>query len=107
MIDGITDFYNQEFSVLRASVLENGIGGFSTEWTAVAEGLCRLRPMTGTEQESGDKKTVFGSHRLYCAPLDVTETDRIRVDYQEYDILWIKNPMSMGNHLEIELELRA
>lgn len=64
----------------------------------------RMRPLTGTEILANEKLGLVTSHRFYCPVIDVEEKDRIYNSTTEntYEVKFVKDPMEMGDHLEID-----
>ncbi len=64
----------------------------------------RMRPLTGTEILANEKLGLVTSHRFYCAVIDVEEKDKIYNSNtgNTYEVKFVKNPMEMGDHLEID-----
>ena len=108
MIKGIQKYYTPGKTILRnVDPQRNDIGGFIDDWQQI---LCingRIRPLSGNEREAAGKQTLFASHKLYCDILDINEKDRIHdaADDQTYEVKFVSDPMHMGNHLEVYLEL--
>lgn len=107
MIEHIEHFFAPGISVLRNDPDDNDIGGQVDDWTLHLSIDGIIRPLSGNEAVSADKLTLIATHTLYCGVHDILETDRIRdAAGNEYDIKFVQNPMNMGNHLQISLELR-
>ena len=105
MITGIERFYTPGHRIEAYVETSQGFGGPVYHWKPKHTLAGRLRPLSGDERLSADKQTVFADHRFYCAVEDITEADRyVSPGGDIYDIKFIKDPMSMSNHLEIDLE---
>lgn len=105
MIENIAVYYVDDVIIERKTTVPNGIGGFVTTWGTHLSIKGKMRPLSGKEQLSADKTTVFATHKLYCALADITEMDRVVFDGGVYEIKNIpKDVMNMHNHYEIDLE---
>lgn len=105
MINNIQDFYTSGHIIERYTETPGGFGGPEYTWTTHLAVDGRLRPLSGDKRLSADKETVFASHKFYTAVADIKETDRYKDPSGNiYTIKFISDPMSMGNHLEIDLE---
>lgn len=107
MIENIVRFYSPGITIFRNSSTKNKIGGSISNWQKHLEIEGLIRPLSGREQDVADKPTYIATHRLYCAPADILETDRVKdINGIEYDIHFVSDVMNMGNHLQIDLEQR-
>jgi SPP1 family predicted phage head-tail adaptor len=105
MIEQISGYYTDDVVIQRKAQVSNGIGGFETTWNTHLTIKGKMRPLSGKEQLSADKMTVFATHKLYCALADITEMDRVLFDGDIYEIKSTpKDVMNMHNHYEIDLE---
>ena len=102
----IERFYTTGHKILRYTETSSGFGGSTGAWaTHLTVDGC-LRPLSGDKRLSADKSTVYASHRFYTDVADIRESDRYQdPDGNNYIIKFIADPMSMGNHLQIDLEL--
>jgi SPP1 family predicted phage head-tail adaptor len=106
MIGNIVDYYTDNIIIERIDkVMSNGIGGYVESWKTHLSINGKMRPLSGKEQLSADKQTVFATHKLYCAIADITEMDRVVFNGDIFEIKNIpKDVMNMHNHYEIDLE---
>lgn len=105
MIQGIKSFYKPGITVMRNDPIKNGIGGQRDyfEVHLVIDGL--IRPISGDEMRISDKMTLKSNYRMYCDVVDIKETDRVYYGDNEFDVVFVSNPMDMGNHLQVDLIL--
>lgn len=103
----IEDYYIDDFKVKRQTLQNDGGGVFTPVFTDYSNVKGRLRPLTGNEILANDRIGLKTTHRFYCDVINVIVTDRIfdSVSSSSYDIKFIKNPMQMNHHLEIDCEL--
>ena len=87
----------------RKTHKKNDIGGWKEEWTTHALVVGLIRPLSGQERLSADKHTLVATHKFYCSPIDIKEGDRLIKDDRVFDVVFVKDPMSMGHHLEVDL----
>ena len=107
MTKNIKRFYTTGHKIQYYDPGDEGFGGSEGEWKDkdFSPIVARLSPLSGEQRLSADKQTVFADAKLYCDVLDITEADRyVSPDGDVYNIKLVKDPMSWGNHLEIDLE---
>ncbi len=98
-------YFTTGHKVEQYTETDTGFGGPTYTWTEKLTLDARLRPLSGEERLSADKQTLHTTHKLYCDVLDITEQDRyVDPDGNIYHIVFVKNPMNMDRHLEIDLE---
>lgn len=103
----IDKYYGEGFKIKRQSLQDDGGGVSVPVFTDVMDVSGRLRPLTGNEILANERIGLRTTHRFYCDVISVIPTDRIydSNSSSSYDIKFIKNPMSMNHHLEIDCEL--
>jgi len=103
----IDSYYRSGFTIKRATLLNDGGGVMVKTFIDFASTDGRMRPLTGNEILANEKIGLKTSHRFYCAVNNAIEADRIydSVYQKTYEIKFIKNPMEMDDHLEIDCEL--
>ncbi len=81
----------------------DGQGGTTMVFTDGTAFRGRLSSLPINEQMSADKVTVFASHKIYCNPITINETYRIRnSDSSRYfQVKGVVNPSNSSDHLEI------
>lgn len=103
---GINDHYISGFIIKRP--VQTNVNGIATEtFSDLSEVNGRMRPLTGNEVLANEKLGLKTSHRFYCDVIDAEERDRIYDSnkIKTYDIKFVKNPMEMDHHFEIDCEL--
>lgn len=105
MIGNIEHFYKPGITVMRNSPISNGIGGWKSYYEPHLDILGLIRPLSGSEVQAADKLTLKANYRMYCGVVDIKETDKVYYNDAEYDVIFVSNPMDMGNHLQIDLLL--
>ena len=109
MIEEISKFYTQDIIVMRRSATKTTIGGVKRNYALHLSFKGLIRPLGGSEARLGDKPTLVAGFRLYCAPCDIAQTDLIYNEAEPtvmYEVKYPNNVMNMGNHLQVDLELR-
>lgn len=106
MIGNIKRYYTSGHKILKYVETGSGFGGPTASWENHLHITGRLRALSGKEALSADKQSFYASHKFYCDIYNITREHR----YQDpsgnvYHIKFVKEPMGMGNHLEIDLEL--
>ena len=107
MIINIMRFLTEDIDVEKKTLIDNGIGGLSEDWELKQTIKGRIRPLSGSEQLSADKRDYRSTHKLYTLLTQLSTSDRLRYNNEIYRIHFIKNPMTLDNHLEVDLELTA
>jgi SPP1 family predicted phage head-tail adaptor len=102
---GIEKFYKPGIVIERKTDIKKAGGAVKQEWAPHITISGQIRPLSGDERLSADKKTLFASHRLYTDPADITEADRVNDNGLIYDIKFVHDPMNFGRFLQIDLEL--
>ena len=103
----IENFYKSGYTIKRPiTTIDSGgspIETFSDFITASG----RMRPLTGNEILANEKLGLVTSHRFYCAVIDAEEKDRIYDSNtgNTYEVKFVKDPMEMRHHLEIDCKL--
>lgn len=101
---GIESYFRPGFDVKRVIKVDDTAGSWTEELSKVSDLNGRLRPLTGTEILANEKLSLITSHRFYCPVADVVEGDYIYDTVKEklYEVKFVKNPMEMDDHLEID-----
>lgn len=102
----IDSYFKPGYSIKSVTNTPDGAGSFTKTYTEHANVSGRMRPLTGSEILANEKLGAITTHRFYCPVITVAETDRIYDENNDriYDIKFIKNPMEMDDHLEIDCE---
>ena len=104
MIENIVRFF-EPVAIQRWAAATDAWGGTIKNWQAHLTIEGRVRPLAGEERFTGDKKTLFATHRLYCFPADITEKDRVVYGGKNYDIKFVADVMNFDRLMQIDLEL--
>ena len=102
----IEDYFTPGWIIQRPT--NQNVGGISKDTFATHLTISgRLRPLSGGEIFQNERNNYKTSHRFYCGNHDIKETDRIydSVKDRTYEIQFIRNPMEMNRHLEIDVLL--
>ena len=102
---GNIDKYFEPVVIERYTSTYNDFGEEVKTWTTHLTIQGRLRPLNGTERFSADKETLFATHRLYCFPADIKETDRVKYDNKYYNIKFVSDVMNFDILYHIDCEL--
>lgn len=103
----IDRYFETGFVVEKRNRTATAIGGFEEEWvadTAVGTVMGRLRPLSGDEQLSADRQTPYATHRFYTGIHAITTHHRITKGGRVYRVKVVRDVMTMGRHMEIDLE---
>lgn len=81
----------------RPTQVSDGGGGFTQTWATLAASVpCRLAPVGGGEDErgrstSGDRIVDEATATIaFAAGQDITESDRVTIDGQAFDVLLVR-----------------
>lgn len=104
---GIESYYVTGYEIQRATNADDGAGSFTETLNKVSDITGRMRPLTGNEILANEKLDLITTHRFYCAITDVLPGDYIydSVKDKTYSVKFVKNPMEMDDHFEIDCYL--
>lgn len=117
-------FENRNVSIVRVTNLPDSYGGISqTLTTVISNLLCRIDSNSGRESRLLQGSQASADHTLFCnSSADIRVRDRVtnirnsetgeveKTDLNgvlvavEYDITWVSNPGSEGDHFECSLK---
>jgi hypothetical protein len=98
----ISDFYTDTIEIHSYT---SSTGWGSGSWSKDSEVSGFIRPLSGEERYAADKKTVFSTHRMYCDPVAIDETNRVVSGGKTFSVKWVNNPMKFDRFYQIDLEL--
>lgn len=104
----IDDYYNQVLELHRVTKVNLGGGSFKDQSAKVKDVKGRLRPLSGSERYMDHQKQKEVNYRFYCGYDSSIDEKDILIDPandNSFEISFIKNPMQMNQHLEIDLIL--
>ncbi|CAM4186217.1 phage head closure protein [Paenibacillus alkaliterrae] len=101
----IEDYFKPGIVVERSVTTKKASGAVQQTWATHLTIAGRIRPLGGNERLSGNRETLYATHRLYCSPADIAVKDRVNENGTIYDIRYVRSPMGFGRFLEIDLEL--
>lgn len=101
----INKFYKQTIVIKRKTLTDDGGGSKEETWATLKtiKGLIVLS--SGNEKRVNEKKTVISTHTLFCAKTDITSLDRVECEGNVYEVILPDNPLQLGHHMEIDLQL--
>lgn len=103
---GIESYYKPGYTIKRPVVTT--VDGVVVEtFSDLISVSGRMRALNGNEVLANERIGLITTHRFYCAVVDVEVKDRIFDSNKSktYEIKFVKNPMEMDDHLEIDCEL--
>lgn len=104
----IEDYYNQVLELHHVTKVNLGGGSFKDQSAKVKDVKGRLRPLSGSERYMDHQKQKEVNYRFYCgydSSIDEKDTLIDPANDKIFEISFIKNPMQMNQHLEIDLIL--
>lgn len=103
----IEDYFTSGWEIQRP--ITQNIGGIAKDTYIMVKTIAgRMRPLTGSEIYANEKYNYKTTHRFYCGIHDIKSNDRIHDSNSNlsYEVVFIRNPMSMDDHLEIDVFLK-
>ena len=72
-------------------------------WTTAAASIaCLLQPLNGNDVFIDGKRTIIATHKVFCSASEsMTTDDRLLIGSTRYDVVFVKDPNSMGHHYEV------
>jgi len=104
----IEDYFNDVVELHSITKVNLGGGSFKEQSAKVKDIKGRLRPLSGSERYIDHQKQKEVNYRFYCGyDPSIDEKDSLidQVNNNSFEISFIKNPMQMNQHLEIDLIL--
>jgi len=96
---------NNTFNIYKHERTQDGQGGFIKSPEPVFTFRGRLRPATVREQMIAAEWQAHVTHILYAeAPLDIERHDRVEGAGKNLRVVGVRDPSTMGHHLEIDCE---
>ena len=104
---GIGSYLVSGYEIHRPIDVDDGAGSSTEQLIKLSDTQGRMRPLTGNEILANEKINLITSHRFYCPVQEVSNGDYIKdtVKDQLYSVVFVKNPMEMDDHLEIDCYL--
>lgn len=101
---GIETYWVSGFEIKRVTKVDDNAGSYTEQLSKVSDTVGRLRPLSGNEILANEKLNLITSHRFYCPVIDVNEGDYIydTVKPRLFEVKYVRNPMDMDEHLEID-----
>lgn len=101
----IEDYYTEDYEIQRPTT--QNVGGIAkVVYNTIYNIKGKLRPLSGDEIFRNEKNNYELTHKLYCNCYDIQPTDRVYdlKNNKYYEIVFVKNPMTLNIHLEIDLK---
>lgn len=102
---GIESYYVGGYEIHRATKSVDAGGSVTESLSKQSDIVGRMRPLSGDEILANEKLGLITSHRFYCPVTDLKYGDYIldTVKSQLYEVKFVKNPMEMDDHLEVDV----
>ncbi len=102
----IDSYYKSGYTIKRVTSVDDGAGSYTEQLSDLVSTYGRMRPLSGNEILANEKLNYRTTHRFYCPVIDIKPEDKIYDSTSEkyYEVKFIKNPMEMDSHLEIDCE---
>jgi hypothetical protein len=99
----ISQYFNMSAQLLRPFITEIDGSPVETFASVGAPFPVALDKNRGFEALVRDKIDGVGEFIVYCDIRDIRQTDRLRINGAEYEVLFVDNPVERNSHLEIDL----
>ena len=101
----IENYYTQ--SIIIQKVSTSTAWGSTDAWGTSQSISGSMNPLSGNEIYVGDKENVYADYRMKCSStVTINETRRIKWDSKIFDVIFVKNTLNMGHHLNVYLRKR-
>ncbi len=95
---------NQTLTLQSLTVSDDGMGSQIKTWTDLGSFRGRISPITSQESIVQNKETMTTTHRIFCDPMTIDPSNRIRWGSYYFEIVGIRNPSELYHHLEIDVK---
>lgn len=95
---------NQTLTLQTPTESDDGMGSKIISWADLGSFRGRISPLSVQEKLMQDKNNMVTTHRIFCDPMTVDSTNRIRWGSYYFEITGIRNPSEMYHHLEIDVK---
>lgn len=102
----LEDYFTNGWEIQRPTT--QNVGGIAkSTYATIATISGRMRPLSGSEIYQNEKNNYKTTHRFYCGIHDIKSDDVIHDTILDrfYEVELIRNPMSMDDHLEVDVLL--
>jgi len=89
-------------NVQTPTATRDAYGGYTESWgNALVDMPCRINPVSGSESFSMGKEGATISHKIYCIPATITESDRIVFGTRTFEIVEVRDTDELGRLMVI------
>ena len=100
----LENYYNSTGKIIT---ITTGAWG-STNAESCATISCALNPMSGREIFVAEREGLFADYKMFCAStVSIDETKDFKVGSNRYDVIFVKDTLAMGHHLNVMLKRRG
>ena len=100
----IEDYYNSTGKVITFTTAAWG----STNAESCTTISCALNPMSGQEIFVAEKESLYADYKMFCAStISIDETKGFKEGSNRYDVIFVKDTLGMGHHLNVMLKRRG
>ena len=98
--------YDKRISFQKPVIASNGMGGFTSTWTAVdSEVWARILPVSAKESRESDKETMTVSHTISIRyRRDIRPSWRIKFKLRYFAIVGMVNPEECGEWWDLNVK---
>ncbi len=94
---------NQTLTLQSLTETSDSQGGVTQSWSDIGSFRGRISSLSTEERMAQDKEQAFYTHKIFCDPMAVGHTDRIKWGTYYFEIIGIVNPSELYHHLEIKV----
>jgi len=94
---------NQTLTLQTHTQTDDGMGGYVKGWADLGSFRGRISPISAEERLNQDRTVMNTTHRIFCDPMTVDPTNRIKWGSYYFEIIGITNPSELYHHLEIDV----
>jgi len=81
----------------------DAFGGYEESWAnSIINMPCRIQPLSGSERFAMGKEGTDITHRLYCVPQTITESDRIVFGSRTFGVRAVRDTNELGRLMVVD-----
>jgi len=102
----LPNYYDQTIKVITVTAPDQFSTADFTE--SCATEVAAVNPVNGVESFSGGQNHVFADYKVFMsATAAITETNRVRWNSKELNVVFVKNTLARGHHKLVFLKTDA
>lgn len=101
MISGMLDKFGKSITIQRGTTVTGGYTGDTVTWATLTTCLAVVTPKSGRDAIMLQKIGLEADYKIYIDYSTAQEKDRILLDGKYYQIVWVQNPQSASEFLQV------